>query len=372
MHVVEFDIDMRALGIAAVFLLLLYSLRFYNKNAGQPHFLFASLSNLKDGHKSLKMQLAHLPHYLLYAALFSFIAAFIDPHFFIPKNLTDNDFSRVPSNLATEGIAIYLILDQSGSMEERINSQQGPISKIALVRNVSTDFIKRRPSDMIGAVSFARGARVVSPLTLDHGLLLQKLSRLDVMREKSQEGTSIGYAIYKTANMIAATRHFAQELKREGKPSYEIKSSVMILVTDGINEANPLDKDNPLRNIGVDQAADYARKEGIRLYIINAEPRLGTEQFAPQRRQMQHAADSTGGKFFLASDADAIMQIYRDIDQLEKSRLPLQGDKMQGMLSKDLPRFYQRVSLYPYLIAIGMFFLFAGILLEATVFRRIP
>ncbi len=156
------------------------------------------------------------------------------------------------------------------------------------LRRVASEFVRGRPSDMLGIVSFARTASVVTPLTLDHAQVLDGLKELQVVPSQDQDGTAIGYAIYKTATLIAATEQFM-------KGKFEIKGAAILLVTDGLQDPNPLDNENSLRNQDIPEAADYAKEQKIKLYIINIDPSITMDQFAPHRNQMRTAAESTGG-----------------------------------------------------------------------------
>lgn len=373
----SFAMDWNAFWIASLFLAACYFLRKKFLHHPIPHLKFSNLEPLQKETSALQNRWFHLPTYLLYAALAFFLLAFIDPHFLLPKAVP----GTIPPKQPLEGIAIYLILDQSGSMEEKVpvrmpNGSSRSLSKIEMLKLVTKDFVNERPNDMIGLVGFARGAQVLDPLTLDHQAILDELSKLTIQHEKDQEGTSIGYAIYKTANLIAATRHYAQDLRGEGQPAYDIKSAIMILVTDGVPEANPLDKGKRLRNMTIPEAADYAKQEDIRLYIVNIDPGFTGPDYEPFRIQMKAATESTGGKFFIMAGDTSLAQIYKDIDQLEKTRFPGESEileLLQQSVPKDkLPNLYQRVSLYPYLIAMGMICLFLHVLLEATWMRKIP
>lgn len=342
----------------------------------EPSFYFSDITIFSS--RGLRTRAAALPMILIWMALIAFSLAFIDPRVFIDRQGTNAMADQMP----IEGIAIYLVLDQSGSMKEKVvvelpSGQLETISKIDLLKKVSKQFIegdkslglKGRSNDMLGLVYFARAAQVMAPLTLDHRTILEELNKFDAVKNRSEDGTSIGYAIYKTANMIASTKHFAQELIERGEPAYTIKSSVIILITDGLQDPNPLDKGKRLRNMDVPEAAEYAKEQGVRLYIVNVEPKLGTEEFAPYRHIMQRAAEATGGKFFMVDNASSLQKIYREIDQLERSALP----EMDQLGQKDKrPDLYSRVSFYPYLVAIGLFCLFVSILLQATLLRRVP
>lgn len=379
----EFLVHKLALAAAIAFLIAVYLLWRWSSSFMRPYLFFSDVKSLASSQVSKRVILTPWVSYLKWLGLFAFLIAFIDPHFFINKhfdNLEEQPSPYTPSPV--EGIAIYLLLDQSGSMAEEvpIYSNTGPrrrMSKIALLKQVTQQFIAGdpalgltgRPNDLIGLISFARGAEVMSPLTLDHQMILDQLSRFQAVGSRDQDGTAIGYAIYKAASLIAATRHYSQEIIDKGEPAYTIKNSVIILVTDGLQDPNPLDQGKRLRNIDIPDAAAYAKQQGIRLYIVNVEPKITTEEFAPNRRQMQRAAESTGGKLFVVNNANHLEDIYQEIDRLEKSALPL---PLQDFNKEDRPDLYYRFSLYPLLIAFGLIFLLCGLLLESTLFRRVP
>lgn len=369
-----FEIDRFACLLLLGFAAFLWLLHRWAKGFSSPRLLYSSMADFQMPHISWREYFSHLPRYLLIASLILFGAAFIDPHVLIKKTKIEETPLR-KTNMPTEGIAMYLVLDQSGSMGEKAHGSQ---TKMDLLKSLTSEFVKGnpaaglqgRPSDMIGLVSFARGASVLVPLTLDHEEILKKLAKLEVVRSEEEDGTSIGYAIFKTANLIAATRHFAEDLAENGKPAYTIKSAVIILVTDGFQSPSPLDKDKRLRNIDLVEAAEYAKQENIKLYIINVEPRLAKPEFAAYGNLMQQVANITGGSFYFATTPAALGRIYVDIDRLEKSALPIQQE-YELPLSRKL-QLYRRVSFYPYLIAAGMAFLFLSMLLHSTVFRRVP
>jgi len=339
----------------------------------EPYFYFSDLNALM-GDLTPVARWAGLPKNLLFLALILFALACLDPRLYIDRHLKDQPDQPIKSPV--EGIAIYLVLDQSGSMAETISSGRNGVRKVDLLRQVTRQFIsgdpqtglKGRPNDMIGLIAFARGAHVLSPLTLDHAALLTKLATFGPIGVKDQDGTSIGYAIFKTANMIAATNHYAKELIDKGEPAYTIKSTIMILITDGMQDPNPLDKGKRLRNIDVPEAAAYAKEQGVRLYIVNVEPKLATEEFSAYRHVMQRAAELTGGKFFMVDSTTYLEGIYRDIDQLEKTDIP-----QENQLDKEQrPDLYRRLSFYPFLIGSGLLLLFLSIVLESTLFRKVP
>lgn len=378
----EFLVHKSALAAVIAFLIVVYLLWRWINSYTQPYLFFSDIKSLTSSQASRRVTLSPWINCLKWLGLFTFLIAFIDPHFFINKYPDHLEQPNPYTPSPVEGIAIYLLLDQSGSMAEEvpIYSNMGArkrMSKIALLKKVTQQFIAGdpdlgltgRPNDLIGLISFARGAEVMSPLTLDHQAILDQLSHFQAVGSRDQDGTAIGYAIYKAASLIAATRHYSQEIVEKGEPAYTIKNSVIILVTDGLQDPNPLDQGKRLRNIDIPDAAAYAKQQGIRLYIINVEPKITTEEFAPNRRQMQRAAESTGGKLLVVNNTTHLEDIYQEIDRLEKSPLPL---PLQDFNKEDRPDIYHRFSLYPFLIASGLIFLFFGLLLESTFFKRVP
>jgi len=299
-----------------------------------------------------KISLASSPHRLLFLAGLLLLSAFFDPAL-VEK-------SQAASPPSTEGRALYLVLDQSSSM----NTQAAPAlpKKIDLLKDVTEEFITGRPQDLTGLVAFARAAHVLSPLTLDHEQLLLQLKQLDVVKNREDDGTAIGYAVYKTASVLAATRHFGERERKKGNPAFNIEGAAIILVTDGFQFPHPGDQGKRLRTIGVEEAADYAKQHRVRLYIINIDPQILSDEVAPQRRLMQRAAEMTGGQFFAAPDAEALNQIFASLDELEVSTVPLPAKQVETRL----------FSFSPLLIMAALAIMALSILCETLYIRRVP
>ena len=239
------------------------------------------------------------------------------------------------------------------------------IAKIDLLKKVTQEFILNRPSDLIGIVAFARIPRVLAPLTLNREVLLDQLNHVQVVSTQDEDGTGIGYAIYKIAHLIEATRHFAESNKDQHQSPYDIKSALIMVVTDGLQDPNLLDKGNRLRTIELDEVSSYLKQNNIKLYIVNIDPAINTEEFAPNRRQLKRVTTETGGDFFVVNDQENLQNIYTKIDRLEK------GTILSPVIQqKDLPHRY--LSLYPLLIALGLVCLLLGFILDTTLYRIGP
>jgi len=209
--------------------------------------------------------------------------------------------------IEASGVDLMLAVDISGSMEaEDLNTGREPLNRLEVVKHVMEDFIRDRPDDRIGIVAFGGKAYLLSPVTLDHDWLLKNFERLQISPQA--DGTAIGMG-------LAAS---VQRLRDE-----KAKSKVVVLLTDGINNTGEV---SPL------MAAEAAKTLGIKVYTIAAGSN-GTVSVSTHgglfRRQvpvevdeetLKKIADMTGGKFYRATDAQSLMRIYNQIDQLEKTK----------------------------------------------------
>ncbi|NGX58098.1 MAG: hypothetical protein K940chlam3_00999 [Chlamydiae bacterium] len=356
----HFAFDLTSLLIAIPFIAgIIYLLR---RTSSTPYLSYSHLgffSNITGK----KAKYAHLPSQLYTLALILFLFAFLDPR------IMSKTHDKAVQPYMTEGRALYFVLDVSSSMKATVVDERGKkdlsfSTKLNLLKNVTREFIEGRPQDLIGLIKFARIANIMAPLTLNHKLLLDELKTLNVAQTPTQDGTAIGYAIYKTASVLAATRYFGEEEKKKGKPSYDIKGSAIILVTDGFQNPNPRDKGRRLRTMGIEEAAAYTKEQGVKLYILNIDPAIQDKEFAPQRRLMTRSAEITGGKFFTASDSKGIAEIYDSINQIEESTLPVE------VTTKGIPiRLFSFASL---LIWTALIALTCAILSETLFFQRAP
>lgn len=255
---------------------------------------------------------------------------------------------RGQETITGEGIEIALALDLSGSMAA-LDFQ--PDNRLVAAKQVITDFISERPYDKVGLVVFASQAFNLSPLTLDHNMVTRSLEQAQLAEDLGiEDGTAIGLGIANAANMLSS--------------SSGAKSKIVILLTDGVNNAGEID---PIT------AAEAARALGIKVYTIAAAKRgqvpfpvegLFGEQIqyvesAIDEDTLQQVADITGGKFYRAEDTAMLQAIYDEINQLEKSQVEVQV-------------FNQYQELMAYLLIPALLLLLAELALRYSVFRTAP
>lgn len=208
-------------------------------------------------------------------------------------------------DISTEGIDIVLTLDISGSMLARDFKPD----RLEASKNVATEFISGRPYDRMGLVVFSGESFTQCPLTTDHAVLVNLLR--EIQSGMIEDGTAIGMGLATAVNRIKDS---------------EAKSKVIILLTDGVNNRGA---------VAPATAAGIAKTYGIRVYTIG----VGTQGVAPypvqtpfgiQYQDMQveidegilkDIAQTTGGKYFRATDNDKLTQVYNEIDKLEKSKI---------------------------------------------------
>jgi Ca-activated chloride channel family protein len=243
----------------------------------------------------------HLPFYARLLALAALVVALARPQL---------GYSWEESQ--TEGIDIQIALDISGSMGAE---DFQPKDRLTVAKEVVKDFIGKRPADRIGVVVFSGAALTRSPLTTDRAMLDLLVDSVEL--NTLPDGTAIGVAIASAAARLKDS---------------EAKSKVIVLVTDGVNNAGEID---PL------SAAAVAKGLGIKVYTIG----VGTEGRAPVpvpvtnpltgereiRRVMMNLqvdekllaeiAARTGARFYRATDQSALRDVFADIDRLEKTPL---------------------------------------------------
>ena len=251
-------------------------------------------------------------------------------------------------NQTVEGIDIMLAMDVSTSM---LAEDLKP-NRIEAAKQVAAEFISGRPNDNIGLTIFAGEAFTQCPMTTDHASLLNLLQnvRTDIAaRGLIEDGTAIGMGL---ANAVSRLK------------DSKAKSRVVILLTDGSNNRGDI---SPMT------AAEIAKSLGIRVYTIG----VGTNKVAPypmpvaggvqyvnipveiDNETLNSIAQATNGDFYRATNTRELHNIYREIDQLEKSKL-------------NVKKFSKKYDVYQPFAVVAIIALLLELLLRITVFRRIP
>ncbi|NKQ37639.1 MAG: VWA domain-containing protein [Chloroflexi bacterium] len=313
--------------------LLLYWLRQRN---GAPTFRYSMAGYAAGLKRSWKMSLRPLLALLRLGVMALIIVGLARPQIVQGREI-----------IRGEGVDIALALDISGSMA---SLDFEPSNRLEAAKEVISDFIGERPYDKLGLVIFSNEAFSQSPLTLDHNMVQRSLDQVELATELGlEDGTAIGLGIANAANML--TNSSAQ-------------SKVVILLTDGVNNAGQID---PLT------AAEAAKALGIKVYTIGAarpgavpvpmDTPFGTQityqESVLDEATLQQVADITGGRYYRAQDTEGLQQIYDEINQLEKSQVEIEVFNQ-----------YQELALWLIIPAIGL--MLAEIVLRKTVFRTIP
>jgi len=211
----------------------------------------------------------------------------------------------------TEGIDIQIALDVSGSMAAKDFSP----NRLAVAKRIVRDFVAARPGDRLGLTTFSGSALTRSPLTSDRRMLDELVAALEPTM--TPDGTAIGVALANAAGRLKDS---------------QAKSKVIVLVTDGVNNAGEID---PL------SAAAVAQGLGLKVYTVGVgsegearmpvlvrhpitgrlEERDVTMRVEVDEKLLAEIARRTGGRFFRATDEGALVGVFAEIDRLERTPL---------------------------------------------------
>lgn len=302
------------------------------ENKISPDLTFSSLRIFNGLKPSFKERIRHLPALLRLTAMAFLIVAAARPQTFSSGE-----------NIYTEGIDIVMVLDISSSM---LAEDFSP-NRLEAAKDVIDNFIAGRTTDKIGLVIFASESFTQCPLTIDYPVLRNLLK--EIKSGVLTDGTAIGIAVANGVNRVKDSK---------------AKSKVMILLTDGMNNVPEMD---PLT------AAQIAQTFGIRIYTIG----VGTMGEAPypfdtpfgkryakvpveiDENLLKQMAQTTGGKYFRATNNKKLEDIYTEIDKLEKTRVEVTS--------------YRHASeLYFYWTLIGFVLLLGEVIISKIYLKRIP
>ncbi len=302
--------------------------QFFTKRSSS--LTFSSLEKLKGISGNYRVWLVWFTPLLYTVAYTLFVVALARPQ------LQNTTVER-----SAEGIDIVISIDISSSMlAEDIKP-----NRLIAAKEVAADFVEKRVSDRIGINVFARESFTVVPPTLDYGLVKNMLETVDLGMVR--DGTAIGMGIATAINRLRDS---------------EAESKVIILLTDGMNNAGEID---PVT------AGEMAAAFGIRVYTIG----IGTRGTAPypiddpifgrryqnvpvhiDEEMLQHISNITDGKYWRATDLEEFIEVYNEIDRLEQTEI-------EEIIYID----YE--DLYPLYILAGIGFLLTGFINERFMTR---
>ena len=232
-------------------------------------------------------------------------------------------------------VDIVMVVDISSSML----AEDFKPNRLEAVKKTAANFIEKRPGDRIGLLVFAGETFIQCPLTVDAQVLKTLLGEVTVA-EKDYDGTAIGMAIANATNRLRSSK---------------AKSKVMVLLSDGSNNAGELD---PLT------AAGLAAEFDIRIYTIGAGtnsvtyiPNHGYKRNEIDEKTLQAIAEETHGRYFRATDEETLEDIYEEINQLERTEIEV----------REYTRYEE---LYGWFLIPALIFSFGFEILERSVFRR--
>lgn len=283
----------KLLWLLALPLLLAAHYVFLEVSGRRPHMRVSTSTPWKAAGTSSLAVLRHLPFVLRTVALCLIVIAIARPR-----------SSTQTEKIDTEGIDIVLAMDVSTSMLARDFTPD----RISAAKDIAIEFIAQRPSDRMGIVVFAGESYTQCPLTTDRATLINLMK--EVQTDLIEDGTAIGNGL---ATAVARMM------------DSDAKSRVVILLTDGVNNSG---------EVAPQMAAEIAKTYGVRVYTIG----VGANGMAPypvmtpwgvdiQQVQVEideallkNIAETTGGRYFRATDNTKLSEIYSEINRMEKAR----------------------------------------------------
>lgn len=332
------------------------------RTSRKPAAIFSSISDLKGMPVTFVQRLHRMLPYAYGLGLCLLLTALARPQ-----------TGRSESRVTGEGIAIELVLDVSGSMEAIDFQLAGKdVNRLEAVKHVIGEFVMgSRASglagledDLIGLVAFGGFADSKCPLTLDHGALVQIVKELAIPKPvRDGRGKVINEQALQEELATAIGDGVALGVDRlRGTTA---KSKVLVLLTDGDNNAGAVDPR---------EAASIAKELGIKLYTIGIgrsgvvpvpqEDEFGQRilvaaQFRIDEELLREMARTAGGEYFHASDSEGLSRVYAQIDRLERS-------------SFEETKYSEYTELFRWFAGPGLILVLAVGFLRETRFRSLP
>jgi Ca-activated chloride channel family protein len=324
---------------------------------------FSSIAHALRSGTSLRQNLVWLPYALRILALALLIVALSRPQ-----------LGTEQVQEASRGIAIEMVVDRSGSMGEEMEFEGSSMTRLDVVKKVFEAFVhgdgkglKGRPNDLVGLVAFALYPDTMCPLTLGHGALSQFLETVRLVPDRSQENrTAIGDALALAGARLATAEETMGKQTGKDASTYKIDSKVIILLTDGRNNAGehdpqdviPLLKDWKVKvyaiGIGGDDSVRRVQTD-FGAFLVGGMGQGPTVNMD----MLRYMASETGGKAFLASDGASLKKIYEEIDGLERSDI-------------ESTRYVDYREIFHYFAIPALAIIALEIILSCTAFRKIP
>ncbi|MBO5941899.1 MAG: VWA domain-containing protein [Bacteroidales bacterium] len=283
----------RLLWLLVIPALLVLHYIYIEKAGRRPHMRVSTAVPWKKHGRSFMTFFRHVPFVLRTFALVMIVISIARPR-------SSEELSKVD----TEGIDIVLAMDVSTSMLARDLTPD----RINASKDIAIEFISQRPSDRMGIVVFAGESFTQCPLTTDRATLINLMK--EVQTDLIEDGTAIGNGL---ATAVARLK------------DSDARSRVVILLTDGVNNSG---------EVSPQTAAEIAKTYGVRVYTIG----VGKEGMAPypvmtpfgvqvqnmkveiDEKLLKEVAESTGGRYFRATDNTKLAEIYSEINKMEKAK----------------------------------------------------
>jgi Ca-activated chloride channel family protein len=303
------------------------------RHRGSATIRYSDVESLRRSDIRRTGRFRHIVFALRVAALVGFIVAFARPQTGVTSE-----------TVTTEGIDIVLAMDVSSSM---LAEDLAP-NRLEAAKAVAAEFVAGRRNDRVGLVVFAGEAFTQAPLTLDHSVIVDLLTQMEV--GMIADGTTVGMGL-------------ATAVKRLQASSAE--SKVVVLLTDGRSNTG---------EIGPVTAAQMAQALGVKVYTIGVgsrgtarvpidDPLVGrryvTMQVDVDEPTLQAVAETTGGLYFRATDTEGLAQIYQEIDALETTEIEVENFTSYG-------------ELFHFPLAAGLILLCLEVSLGQTFLRKLP
>jgi len=271
-----------------------------NKTLQNPNLRITSLGGIKAVKPTWRVRLRPLLKVLRSIAFVALVVAIARPQ-----------SSNVSESVDSDGIDIVLSVDVSGSMM----AEDLKPNRIEAAKQVANDFVDKRANDRIGLVIFSGESFTQCPITIDHNIVKEQLA--SIKSGMLQDGTAIGMGLATAVDRLRNSK---------------AKSKIIILLTDGVNNTGLIDPSTAL---------EIAKAYKLRVYCIG----VGTRGEAPYpvqtpagiQKQMvpveideallKNIAAQTGGKYFRATSNSSLASVYKEIDQLEKSKVEVSSFK---------------------------------------------